>query len=152
MVYKRGSSIFFSKKADADIDLWFNFFELMIVFAAGITLWQLVNDESKGTTYDKLYFSRDNAMLVNTLYSSPGDIQYDYPEKTGRLIFDFKQNKIEVYEDYEVQEGGAISYPFAEDKTYPMYYGTIKPIAADKTMLEYSKNKNGVIVNGKDIH
>lgn len=151
MVCKRGRSILNSKKGDTDIDLWFNLFELTIVFIAGISLWQIVNDEAKSTTYDKLYFSRDNALLLNTLYSAPGDVNYIYPEKTGRFIFDFKQNKVEVYEDYELREGGAISYPFAEDTTYPTYYGTIKPIDSDKTMLEYSKDKDGVKVNGKNV-
>ena len=151
MAFKRGSSIFNSKKGDTDVDLWFNLFELVVVFVAGISLWQIVNDEAKSTTYDKLYFSRDNALLMNTLYSAPGNVNYIYPEKTGLFIFDFKENKVEVYEDYELREGGAISYPFAEDKTYSMHYGTITPIAPDKTMLEYSKDKDGVKVNGKNV-
>jgi hypothetical protein len=36
--------------------------------------------------------------LANTIYSAPGDINYDYKEKTGKFAFilGFSPNKIDV--------------------------------------------------------
>ena len=130
-----------------DIDLWFNTFELVVVFVAGTVLLQTINAEADSATYEKIYFSRDNALLMNTIYSSPGDIKYYYPEESGRFVFDFKQNKVQVYEDYELREGGAIGYPFAEDRNYALSYKVLLPKKAQKTEISYSKQKWAIDLN-----
>lgn len=141
---KRG---FFTSKKGMDIDLWFNVFELVVVFLVGLILLDTVNGEIKSTTFEKIYFARDSALLVNTIYSSPGDVQYNYPEKTGNFIFDFKQNKVEVYEQNEIKEGGVIGYPFAEDKTSTFYYTKLLPRNSQENNISYSKNKKNINVN-----
>ena len=146
MNYKRGSGLFSSKKG-MDIGLWFNTFELIVVLVAGAVLLQTINAEADSTTYEKIYFSRDNALLMNTIYSSPGDILYYYPEETGGFIFDFKQNKVEVYEDYELRESGAIGYPFAEDKNYVLSYKVLLPKKTQKAEIAYSKQKWAIDLN-----
>ena len=144
---KRGNNLFSSKRG-MDIELWFNTIELIIVVMAGIILLQTINSEADSTTYKKIYLSRDNALLMNTVYSSPGDIKYYYPEETGRFDFNFKKNEIEVYEDYELKEGGAISYPFAEDKNYILNYKDLKhKIGQQKTEIQYSKEGSNINLN-----
>ena len=96
MNYKRGIKLLKSKKG-MDIDLWFNVFELVIVLIVGLVLLDTVNNEVKGTAFEKNYFARDSALLINTIYASPGDIKYNYLDKTGNFVFDFRQNKVAVY-------------------------------------------------------
>ena len=146
MGYKRGAKFLNSKKG-MDIDLWFNVFELVIVFLAGLILLDTVNSEAKGTTFEKNYFARDSALLINTIYASPGDIEYNYPDKTDNLIFDFKQNKVGVYEQHEQVEGGVVEYPFAEDIIYTFFYTKLLPKNLQENKITYSKNKNIIKVN-----
>ena len=146
MNYKRGVRLFSSKKG-MDIDLWFNTFELVVVFVAGAVLLQTINADAESTTYEKIYLSRDNALLLDKIYSSPGDINYYYTEESGRFIFDFKQNEVQVYEDYELREGGAIGYPFAEDRNYILSYKVLLPKKTQKTEIAYSKQKGTIDLN-----
>ena len=149
MVRKRGSNILISRKG-MDIELWFNLFELVVVALVGVILVDMVNEEVKDTGFQKNYLSRDNALLLNTIYSSPGDIQYTYQEKTGKFIFDLKQNKIEVYEPNEVTEGGVVNYPFSEDRTYDLAYAKIVPKSANSNLV-YSKSKGNIKIEAQDV-
>lgn len=138
-------SKFFKSKKGMDIDLWFNIFELIVVFLVSFVLLDFVNGEASGITFEKNYFARDSALLINTIYSSPGDIQYFYPEKTNELVFDFNKNKISVYEPREVIEGGAVDYIFAEDKNYELNYKVIQPKQGAE--LTYTKRSNNLEIN-----
>ena len=146
MAYKKRGLKAFTSKRGMDIDLWFNVFELVIVFVVVLVLWDFVNGEMNNTAYEKIYFSRDSAFLLNTIYGSPGDIQYNYQEKPKNFIFDFNQNKVSVYEQYESVEGGIVDYYFAEDKNYNIFYTKLMPKPDAK--IKYSKaGKNIEISN-----
>ncbi|MBI2658667.1 hypothetical protein HYX05_01010 [Candidatus Woesearchaeota archaeon] len=146
MGYKRSIKFLTSKKA-MDIELWFNVFELVIVFSAGLVLLDTVNSEARGTAFEKNYFARDSALLINTIYASPGNIEYYYPNQTAGFIFDFKQNKVSVYEQHELVEGGVVKYPFAEDATYTFFYTKLSPRNLQEHKIVYSKNKDSINVN-----
>ena len=146
MGYKKRFKFLNSKKG-MDIELWFNVFELVIVFVVGLVLLETVNSEVKGTTFEKNYFARDSALLINTIYASPGDIEYNYPDKTDNFIFDFRQNKVGVYEQHEQVEGGIVEYPFAEDLNYQFFYAKLSPKSSQENKIIYSKNKNILKVN-----
>lgn len=149
MFNKRGIKLFHSKKG-LDIDLWFNVFELVIVVLVGYVLFDLVNSESNNTKFEKNYLARDNALLLNMIYASPGDITYNYPysysERSNKFVFNFKQNKIEVYEPDELIEGGVVSYPFAEDKNYNLVYTTLYPKNIKENKITYSKDKKDITI------
>ena len=146
MSYKRGAKFLNSKKG-MDIELWFNVFELVIVFVVGLVLLETVNSEVKGTTFEKNYFARDSALLINTIYASPGDIVYNYPDKADNFIFDFRQNKVGVYEQHEQVENKIVEYPFAEDITYTLFYNKLLPKNSQENKIVYSKDKNIIKVN-----
>lgn len=141
MTCKKRGSLFNSKRA-MDIDLWFNTFELLIVFIVGLALFEFISSESTGSAFEKNYFARDNALLISTIYSSPGDLSYNYPEKTDKYVFDFKQNKVEIYEEKEFVDAGVMSYPFSEDKNYEFAYKKVGP----NVKISYIKTKEGLIV------
>lgn len=127
------------------IDLWFNVFEFVIVFLAAGILYEIINNEAENGVFVKNYLARDSALLINTIYSSPGNVEYDYTEKTGAFVFDIRQNSVEVYLPSETTEGGKISYPFAEDKTLILSYSTIQPTSAD-SKLKYKKDSSGISI------
>ena len=132
----------FNSKRGMDIDLWFNTFELLVVFIVGLTLFEFVSSESTGSAFEKNYLARDNSLLINTIYSSPGDLAYNYSEETEKYIIDFKQNRVEVYEEKEFIESGAIGYPYSEDKNYGFTYKKLGPTSK----ISYIKTKEGIIV------
>lgn len=144
---KKSKEKFLSSRKGMDIDLWFNTFELLLVFLVGVILADMINGEANDSTFEKNYFARDNALLLNTIYASPGDITYQYPEDTKNFIVEVKPNKIDVYEHYELQEGGVMSYPFAEDKIYSLSYRKLLPDKSKEKKLEYKKDKNAIEVN-----
>ncbi|MAG91444.1 hypothetical protein CMO83_02110 [Candidatus Woesearchaeota archaeon] len=141
MKNKRGLK-FLSSKKGYDIELWFNVFELTIVFVVIGLLFQTVNAEVKASTFEKLYLARDNAFLLNTIYASPGDIQYYYVEDTGDFILDFKKNEVDVYLDYELIERGSIGYPFAEDLTYSLSYIILDTSESLESRILYEKEND----------
>lgn len=61
--------------------LWV-FYLVLIVILTAIFL-NYVNQEAKGKAFNKRYLARDVALLVNTLYASPGDISVKYPFEEG---------------------------------------------------------------------
>lgn len=137
---KRGN--LFNSKIAMDIDLWFNTFELLIVFIVGLALFEFVSSESTGSAFEKNYFARDNSLLINTIYASPGDLLYNYPEKMEKYVIDFKQNKVEIYEEKEFVDAGTIGYPYSEDKNYEFAYKKVGP----NVKISYIKTKEGITV------
>ena len=61
--------------------LW-AFYLLLIVILTAIFL-SYINQEAKGEAFNKRYLARDIALLVNTLYASPGDISVKYSFEEG---------------------------------------------------------------------
>ena len=143
MACKRGVRFFDSKKG-MDIELMFNVFELFVVFMAASILYYFINSEADSSNFEKQYFARDSALMLNTMYASQGDIEYGYYEKADSFIFDFKPNKAEVYHENEPKESGVISYPFAEDKNYNFVYKTLRM----PTKITFEKKKNNIEVFG----
>ena len=140
MARKRGKIL--DSKKGVDIDLWFNVFEFLIVFLAAGILYETINSEAENGTFAKNYLARNSALLINTVYSSPGNIEYSYPQKTGSFVFDVKQNKVEIYMSNEVTEGGIVSYPFAEDKELTIAYSKISPTAEESKIIYKKYNSN----------
>lgn len=141
MDWKKRGALFSSKRA-MDIDLWFNTFELLVVFIVGLALFEFVSSESAGSAFEKNYLARDNSLLISTIYASPGDINYNYPEKAEKYVFDFKQSRVEVYEDKEFVDAGVIGYPFSQDKNYLFSSEKLGP----NVKITYIKTKEGIIV------
>ena len=133
--------ILFSSKTAMDIDLWFNTFELLVVIIVGLALFDFVSSESAGSAFEKNYLARDNSLLISTIYSSPGDVTYNYPEKVEKYVFDFRYGRVEVYEEKEFIDAGTIGYPFSQDKNYLFSYEKLGP----NIKISYIKTKEGII-------
>ena len=139
---KRG--LFISRKG-MDIDLWFNVFEFVVVFLAAGVLLEFINSESENITLVKNYYARDNALLISSIYASPGNVEYLYPQNIDGYTFNFKPNVVEVHKPEEKTEGGVISYIFPEDSNYIFSYKEF-PQNNNGNRLKYTKNQRVINV------
>jgi len=73
------------KKGDINEQMYtliVNIVAIVIVF--GI-VFNHIESIRKNTLFDKAYLSRDLALLTNTIYSSPGNIFYNYPNSSNKI-------------------------------------------------------------------
>jgi|TARA_B100001971_G_C18242142_1_gene571624 hypothetical protein len=123
------------KKATLEISL----FWLMdiLIFAVVFFLMMIYVDKTvESTTFEKHFLARDSALLIDTLYISPGNTIINYPQNTLWFSFNFNKNKVEVYEDETTRKPS--SY-FTEDKNMIFNYKDIQPekkADLEKTLIE----------------
>ena len=124
---KRGNKFIFSGKKGQDSEIFFNLFELILAVIVFWALLKFIYGVGQQTTFEKNYLSRDFALLVNTVYSAPGDISYIYSENAPKesLTFNFIPNKVEVYGNDDKNDEQHISYLFAENKKIEFKYKTL---------------------------
>lgn len=122
---KRGKTLLFSKRADVTVELLFVLIQLILALSIYIALQNYVNSVEDDTLYEKFYLSKDLALFLNTLYASPGEVNYEYSNEKldiSRFIFDFKTQKVVVKEVTKpIVEGISnkpipIEHPYGEDK------------------------------------
>ena len=134
---KRGARLFNNKKGISH-DLFFNVFELILAAIVIIALFQFVNDVAEQTIFAKNYFARDTALLINALYTAPGDVAYIYNENTGKFIFDFADNKVTVYEEGDSEDNRNILYFYAENENTPFQDTAL--ISEEGKRIKFSKS------------
>ena len=130
----------FNDRKGISHEIFFNVFELVLAFIVVLALFTFVNDVAKQTIFEKNYLSRDLAILVNTVYAAPGDLEYTYNENAGKsiFIFDFKPDKIEIYGQEEKESSVHVYYPFAENKNIPFRYKTLNS-DKERVKIEFFK-------------
>lgn len=125
MVKKRG--IFLGKKANLDIESYFIIIKFVILMAAILAMSAYVYSVVSDTFFQKMYFSRDIAFTINTLYSAPGSIYHEYTRKNlEKFEIDFSQNKVGLRENDETKKGLAFNYFYASDLDYGLEKDLIK--------------------------
>ncbi len=94
---KRVISISRNKKGISYI-VFFDTFQAILGIIIALALLNFVWSVIEHTIFEKNYLARDLGTLANTIYSAPGDVNYNYEEQTGKFsfIFGFSPNKIEV--------------------------------------------------------
>lgn len=78
-----------------------------------------VNSIRQNSDFDMLFFSRDMALLSNSIYSAPGNVEYIYSMDNKPLsIFKIEFKQLSSLDDKPVvkieYEGTSKSYPFAK--------------------------------------
>tara|TARA_Y100000310_G_C20695215_1_gene825191 strand:- start:266 stop:1444 length:1179 start_codon:yes stop_codon:yes gene_type:complete len=94
-----------------------NIIALVIVF--GIIL-NHIHSIKKDTLFDKVYLSGDLALLTNTIYSSPGNVFYDYSDSSTKINitkfdFSFKDGYVTVNEH---PKGNEIKFSYAKELSF----------------------------------
>jgi len=114
---KRG--IFLNKKAQGDIESYFIIIKLILAIAAIAAMSAYVYSVASDTFFHKLYFSRDIAFMVNTLYPPPGNIYQQYERKgLDKFEIDFNEQKVQIKEEDIKKKGLSFNYFYATDLNY----------------------------------
>lgn len=103
------------KKGGIVHEQFFNIFEIALAILILLALLKFIYDISNKTIFEKNYMARDLAILLNTLYSAPGEVRYDYSENIEGLVFDFAGNKVEILTKKD-EESTKVFYPFGKNK------------------------------------
>jgi len=73
MLNKRGSQISWNTI--------FPILQFILTLAVFLILLKFVIDLSSGRTFEKNFYARDLALLIDTAQAAPGDLVYIYPQK-----------------------------------------------------------------------
>ncbi len=114
-----------------------------------VILFGYVRSIEKDTEFQKIFLSKDLAMLTNTIYSLPGDTKYSYSfDKVDLGQFNFELKAISADNDVSVvsveSEKLAKTYPYArtfESMDYTSVSGA-KSLKFSKQNSKLTINKN----------
>ncbi len=118
------------RKAQIEHEFYYILAQLLLIVLVGFALFSFVGAISQGTLYNKNYISRDVALIIDTIYASPGDIHYVYPVDISEFIINFKKDNVEVYEElklYEKMHPSRISYPILVDRNIALENKIVSP-------------------------
>lgn len=111
------SKLFFSKKAQEEIEMMvIPAFALVIVF--GVIFFGLisfVDDIRNNSLFEKIFLSKDTAILIDTLYVAPGSVEVNYPKDTFWFSYHFAPGEVEVYDTTDEIEPRREKHLFTDD-------------------------------------
>lgn len=104
-------------------EIMFIVFQLMMIAAIFASLMFYVGSLKEQTFFRKLALSRDLALVANTLYAAPGNIEYTYTPELNLSEFDysFDEQKISV-----IEQGRETVYPFGNDLLFNYLFPKIR--------------------------
>ena len=117
---RKYQKFFLSKKSQTN-EIYHTLIQILIAVAVYWILQSYIDSISKDTLFEKAYLSKDIALLTDTIYGSPGDVNYNYINdqvRLNRFEFIFNNQKVGVS---EIENKGKIivEQPYGEDLTYP---------------------------------
>ena len=139
---KGGMRLIFNNRKGIHLE-FFTVFELVLAAIVIISLIMFVEDVVRQTIFEKNFLARDIAILVNTLYASPGAVAYDYGEEIDEFVLWFEDNRISVYGKKEKREDVSTFYLFADRKNMPFPPKTINE-RAEKTKIGFFKSEHDI--------
>ena len=143
---KRGKVFPIGKKADTTHELYFAIIQVLIaLFVLGVML-AYVDSIKDDSSFEKVYLSKDFALLVNVVYAAPGEVFYQYYSENidlSKYFFNLKNQKASVE---EAKEGEILSgqHPYGEDLSYSVKNPTVsgkKQFTIFKTDKEFGLDK-----------
>ena len=117
---KRGKFLFTGKKADVTHELYFIIAQVSIALFILWVLLAYVDSIKEDTLFEKIYLSKDLALITNTIYAAPGNVFYEYSNEKANLSkysFNFESQKVSVQ---EIKKGEVLSieHPYSQDLNY----------------------------------
>ena len=116
--------------------------QVAIALAVYLTMQAYIDSVSKDTLFEKVYLSKDSGLLMDTVYASPGELNYEYKNDLvglNRFKFSFKGQKASVNEA-EGKSKLTAGQPYGEDTNAP-YSGN--DISSSDNIV-FSKTKTGL--------
>ena len=117
---KRGKIFFIGKKADVTHELYFVTAQVSIAMFILWVLLSYVDSIKEDTLFEKIYLSKDIALIADMIYAAPGSVLYEYSNEKADLSkysFNFESQKLSVQEIKEGEEL-SIEHPYAQDLNY----------------------------------
>jgi hypothetical protein len=139
---KRGKCLL-CKKAQTN-EVYHILIQVIIAVTIFLILQAYISSVAKDTLFEKSYLSKDIALLIESIYTSPGEVTYTYAHRKAeldRFQFEFDEQKVSVRET-GVEEEITVEYPYAEDLNFP---SAMKRISG-ATKIEFSKKGGKVEV------
>lgn len=107
MVFPKGG-FRYKKGSQMNWDVIFPIFQFMLTLAIFILLMRFVVDTASHKSFEKDYYARDIALLVDSVHASPGDVVYIYPNKIKDydLGVELKENMVVIYDKSDNEGDG----------------------------------------------
>ncbi len=126
-------------------------FELVLLFLIIVAFFSYASDVKNSTRFERLFHARDIALLITTIESSPGNIDYSYETMGDRAAALFS-GKVEMLDTNEVPGKSTIYYPFAVDREKYIIFKTNPLIAKKgKGTVQFSLQKNTEVTSQTSI-
>ena len=100
-----------NKKGDVS-ELFIRAAYLLLAFILLLMIWTHASSESRGDKFVQNYLARDLALLTETLYASPGNLDLKYELSETNYKISFREGIVEVYHPEEKIRAG---FWYAED-------------------------------------
>ncbi len=108
--------VFLNKRADTNL-IYHILIQLLIAVMVYWILQSYIDSVAKDTLFEKHYLARDLALLTDTIYGSPGNVDYVYSNERAELNkfnFDFSDQRVKVSE-IGAEQRADVAYPYGED-------------------------------------
>jgi len=113
---------------------------MLLAFAVFLVMFNWVGKIGETTTFQKEFLAKDIALLIDSLYTVPGQAVVYYSKKTFNFTIEISENKVEVYENKS--DFFKKSFYFTEDPSIPIDYKVIGP---SEEPLVFSKRERKMV-------
>jgi hypothetical protein len=99
--------------------------EMVLVIAYIVVLTMIVRNMYENSMFERRIIAADSAILIDTLYASPGNVMQHYYNNWQGFMISFEQNQVVVYKSANSSlPGNEPRYRFGEDTQIPFQYST----------------------------
>lgn len=91
------------KRAEMMWDVLYPIIQYILVAIVFFLVFHKIGSVVSGDDLEQNYIARDTALMINTLYASPGQVIYDYPTNISGYGFQYEidDEKVSVIRPYE---------------------------------------------------
>jgi len=111
----------------AQHELWFIIFQMVLISMIFVVLMSYVNNLSKSTFYEKDFLSKDLALVTDTLFLVPGNIEYRYALDWVTPNFEYRIHNSRVVVVEEIDDKiTTTSFSYGEDQFFKILSSDLK--------------------------
>jgi len=132
------------KRAQMHPILWV-LIELCLVAVIFLAFFTKLADVKNDVLFDKIYLSKDIALLTDAVYASPGDLSYVYGGKVKNFSVSFNNDRISIYQNKLVNPQ---VFPYVKDSTIDTKFDYTHLSVFNKTDINFEKLADTLTVTG----
>jgi len=141
---KRGRLVL-NRKAEITNEIYNVLIQIIIIIMILVACMSYLNSVKKNTLFEKMYLSRDVALMMNTIYAAPENVKVEYFAANANLsdyTFESKDYYVIVNEKGK-DIAHAKYYKYATDLTFEEDF----PLITNADLIMFLKNNNKVQVD-----